>query len=83
MHYLYILFSAEKNGYYIGSTSDVASRLRRHLSSHKGYTGQVKDWVVVYVEEHDSKIEAMHRERLIKAWKSSKMIADLIAKKDL
>ena len=76
--YVYILYSRHLGNYYIGSTSDVENRLKKHLSNHKGYTSKAKDWIVVYKEEFQTKSEALFREREIKKWKSSKKIASLI-----
>jgi putative endonuclease len=49
MFFVYILYSKFKNKYYIGYTSDeLEERIRRHNTNHKGYTGGVGDWVLVY-----------------------------------
>ena len=53
--YVYILYSRYLGNYYIGSTSDVENRLKKHLSNHKGYTSKAKDWIVVYKEEFQTK----------------------------
>ena len=77
----YILFSSTLNKFYIGHTGDdIHERLRKHNSNHKGFTGRFPDWTIVYVEIFDSKILAYHRERQVKAWKSRKMIEQLIGK---
>ena len=77
--HLYILFSANRNKYYIGHTGDLLSeRLRRHNSNHKGFTGPVDDWIIVYTEEFETKQLAYKREREIKDWKSRKRIEQLI-----
>ncbi len=75
----YILYSAIKNKYYIGySADDLLERLRRHNTNHKGFTGGVGDWKMVYKEIYHSKSAALAREREIKGWKSRKMIEKLI-----
>ena len=78
MYYLYILYSQKLDKYYIGHTSDLEGRLRRHLSNHKGFTGSQSDWLIVYTEQFTSKELAYQRERQIKKWKSRKMIEKLI-----
>ncbi|MEO1049347.1 MAG: GIY-YIG nuclease family protein [Bacteroidota bacterium] len=79
MCHFYILHSLQLDKYYIGYTcDDLASRLRTHNSNHKGYTGKVNDWRVVYTEVFDSKEEAYARERQVKSWKSRKRIVALI-----
>ena len=78
MYHTYILFSIIKNKYYIGSTSNLEERIKKHNSNHKGFTGGVGDWQVVYYENYKSKSEATQREMQIKKWKSRKMIECLI-----
>ncbi|MBN1649957.1 MAG: GIY-YIG nuclease family protein, partial [Bacteroidales bacterium] len=78
-HYFYILFSKKLNKYYIGSTYDLVERLRKHNSNHKGFTGKIGDWKVVYSEIFDSKISALARERQVKKWKSRIAIEKLIS----
>lgn len=76
---VYILYSHTLNKYYIGSTERaIEDRLRRHLSDHKGFTGNVKDWKLVYLEETADKKSAIQRETQIKSWKSRIKIEELI-----
>jgi putative endonuclease len=78
MYHTYILFSIIKNKYYIGSTSNLEERIKKHNSNHKGFTGGVGDWQVVYYENYKSKSEATQREMQIKKWKSRKIIESLV-----
>ncbi|MFZ6024448.1 MAG: GIY-YIG nuclease family protein [Bacteroidota bacterium] len=55
MNYVYILYSRQLDRYYIGSTSDIQSRLTKHLSEHSGFTGKAKDWIIVWTELQESK----------------------------
>ena len=73
-------YSPSWNRYYTGHTADdIKERFRKHKSTHKGFTGKVADWEVVYKEIYDSKKEAFHREREAKKWKSRKLVEKLIA----
>ncbi|MDP4263081.1 MAG: GIY-YIG nuclease family protein [Bacteroidota bacterium] len=75
----YILYSSILDRYYIGFTGDeLNERIRRHNSNHKGFTGGIGDWKVVYTELYKTKPEAYQREREVKNWKSRKMIERLI-----
>ena len=76
----YILYSAALGKYYIGSTSDLEGRLRRHLSNHKGFTGTKPDWQIKWVQSFETKKEALEVEKRIKAWKSRDMVEKLILK---
>jgi putative endonuclease len=80
MYLTYILFSKSLNKYYIGSTSDIQERIRKHNSNHKGFTGKTNDWELVYTEKFDSIQKARFIEKQIKNWKSRIMIEKLINK---
>ncbi len=79
MFTVYILYSEILNGFYIGYTAqDVQERLRKHLANHKGHTAKAKDWVIAYIENFQTKQEAMQREKQLKSWKSNIRITKLI-----
>jgi putative endonuclease len=78
--HLYILQSETLDKFYIGYTSNLTERLRRHNSNHNGFTGKVHDWEIVYLEEFFSKEHAYAREREIKKWKSKTRIKEIIRK---
>ena len=83
MYTFYILFSLQKDKYYIGHTGDdLQERIRKHNSNHKGFTGKVGDWKIMYVEIYSTKEEAFARERQIKSWKNRKRIETLIKSAD-
>ena len=78
--HFYIIYSPSLDQFYLGHTGvNLAERLRRHNSNHKGFTGKAKDWVVVHTEIFLTKSEAYARERQVKGWKSRKGILHLIA----
>jgi len=78
MYHVYILYSKLLNRYYIGSTENIESRLRKHNTNHKGFTGRAPDWQVVYKEDLADKQIGLTREKQIKNWKSRLMIEKLI-----
>jgi putative endonuclease len=79
MFKVYILYSKTLDKYYVGYTGDdLESRLKKHNSNHKGFTGGKGDWEIRYFKEYQTKEEAGKREREIKGWKSRKMIEKLI-----
>ena len=78
-YYTYILYSAILDTYYVGFTSmEIAERLTKHNTTHKGFTGRTKDWTCVYYEEFKTKAEAYARERDIKSKKSRRYIEGLV-----
>jgi putative endonuclease len=80
MYCVYILFSKALDSFYIGSTSNLEVRLRKHFSNHRGFTGKSKDWEIVYKEEFSDQAVALKRERQIKCWKNGNRIRQLIAR---
>ena len=84
MYTVYILYSNIRDNYYIGFTGDeLQERLRKHNTNHKGFTGKVADWKVVYSEIFAQKNDAMKREAEIKSWKSRKRIEQIITNKKM
>jgi putative endonuclease len=76
---VYILFSRLLNKYYVGFTGENEDeRLRKHNCEHKGFTGSTNDWEIVYLEFFEEKSAAMLREKVIKKWKSRRLIEELI-----
>ena len=66
---MYILYSVEKDLYYVGSTCDTLSeRIRKHNSNHKGFTGRANDWQLKYAESYPDKSAAYRRELEVKGW---------------
>ncbi len=64
----------------MGHTGDnLEERLKKHNCNHKGFTGKVGDWQLMYTEAFGTKKEAYERERQIKLWKSRKRIEALFS----
>lgn len=77
--YVYILFSSARDTYYVGYTDDnLKERIRKHNTNHNGFTGYAGEWMLMYFETFNIKEDAMKREKLIKKWKSRKLIEKLI-----
>jgi putative endonuclease len=81
MCHFYILYSLQRDTYYVGHTcEDLSERLRKHNSRHKGFTGSGADWEIVYSEVFTDKASAYAREREVKGWKSRKKLMALAGK---
>ncbi len=79
-YYVYILYSKTLDKFYIGYKGDsLDERLRKHNSQHKGFTGELGDWIICHIETFELKTEAIRREKQIKNWNSRKLIEKLIA----
>ena len=66
MYYVYIVRSLNKSWYYVGSTGDVAKRLKEHNSGLTPSTKPHLPFEVIYTEEYSSMTEARRRELRIK-----------------
>ncbi|WP_428235106.1 GIY-YIG nuclease family protein [Gracilimonas sp.] len=74
MHQTYIIYSENRDRYYIGSTSvGVAKRVERHNAGWSRSTKSGIPWVIKYVETFATKLEALAKERHIKKQKSLKV----------
>jgi putative endonuclease len=80
MWFVYILYSAKIDRYYIGTTEDLQWRLERHNNGWGKYTKRGIPWTIVYFEQFKNKSDAFKREREIKNKKSKKYIEDIIKK---
>jgi len=66
--------------FYYGHSSALKERICKHNTKHKGFTGKVNDWKLVYSEKFNTKKAAYARERQVKAWKNRKRVENLIVK---
>ena len=76
--YVYILESLKDNSYYVGSTQNLESRLKRHNEGRVAYTKSKRPWKLVYSEEHPNRSSAAKRESEIKAHKRKAFVESLI-----
>ena len=67
MYYLYIIQSLDRLHFYIGSSSDVESRLVKHNQGASKSTRPFRPWEVIYLEAYSSKSEAVRREYFLKS----------------
>jgi len=78
MYTVYIIYSEKINKYYIGFSSDVQGRLRKHNNTSKGFTNAGRPWIIVYTEIFENKADAAARERQLKKWKNRARLEALI-----
>ena len=75
MYYVYALYSKEYKKIYIGSSSDLANRIKSHNDPrNKGWTAKFKPWIVIYSEILQSKQKALYREKQLKSFKGREFI---------
>ena len=68
MYYIYIIGNTEGK-YYIGATSDLDGRLKKHNQQGSRWTKHKGPWELLHKEEFETKYEALHREHEIKSYK--------------
>jgi putative endonuclease len=88
MYYVYILYSASADKYYIGSTSDVSARLQDHNhgtrpNQLKKFTAKHRPWELkLAIAAGATRSEAVRMERFIKRKKSRSFLESLIAARE-
>jgi putative endonuclease len=75
---LYILKSQVRETYYTGVSDQADTRSIYHNAESKGYTQRYRPWKIVYTKLFPDRKLALKAERIIKKWKSKKMIRLLI-----
>ncbi len=70
MYYVYILKSKKDNGLYIGSTSNLKERLRKHNDGKVKSTSYRRPLELIYYEAYKNKEIIRKREKLLKRGKA-------------
>ena len=77
MHYVYIIYSKKLDKRYIGSTSDLKERMKRHNSERSKFTAKGYPWKVLYYEAFLDKKDALREERFLKSGQGRKRMNNL------
>jgi putative endonuclease len=80
MYYVYILYSKKLNNKYVGSTSDLKERIKRHNSGRSDFTSKGIPWKLIYYEAFISKADALKEESFLKTGKGRERIKLLFNK---
>jgi len=83
MFIVYAICSKSNKKIYIGQTMDIEMRLKQHNeegNNHVGkYTKQNKGpWKLIYTESHNTRSEALKREKQLKSFRGREFIRKLI-----
>lgn len=70
MFYVYVLKN-KKEKIYIGFTSDLKARVRKHNSGGSKFTREYRPWELIYYEAFKSENDARMRERTLKEYGNS------------
>ena len=67
MFYVYIIYISKLDKYYVGYTSNIELRIESyHNQGRSTYTSKGIPWVLKYVEEFQTELDAIRREKAIK-----------------
>ena len=77
-HYVYILISLKTQRFYIGQTSNLERRLKKHNSGYVKSTKTGKPWSILYSREVDDRSTALKLERKLKNLKSRKRLLEWV-----
>jgi putative endonuclease len=77
-YFTYIIKSQLDQSFYIGSTSNLETRLRAHNSGKSPYTSKKKPWEIVYFEEFGNKSDALKREKFLKKQRNKEFYQKII-----
>ena len=69
MYYIYILFSQKDGNLYIGSTPDLAARIKKHNSGYVLATKDRRPLKLIHYESYLVSIDAKRREKFLKGGK--------------
>lgn len=78
-YYLYILQSQKSKKYYIGQTSNIDDRIKRHNNGRNISTKNGIPWKLVYYEIYSTRSEAIKKELFLKSpqgWLTLKTIKE-------
>ncbi len=70
IYYVYILQSDQDDTYYKGFTENIEKRIVQHNNGESRYTSRKMPWRLVYLEEFQTKREALIREKQMKRYNS-------------
>jgi putative endonuclease len=78
MYYVYVIKSIKYLSRYIGSTKNIAQRVKEHNQGKCRYTKGRAPWILVYQEEFFTRSEAMKREKFLKSGQGRKYLDDIL-----
>lgn len=79
MYYVYVLISeSDKNWFYIGYSSSLKDRLKRHNSGKVKSTKNKKPFTLIYYEAFKNKTDALAREKNLKTHQQRDILKERI-----
>lgn len=73
-HYVYVLQSIKNQSLYIGYTTNLQVRLKRHNSGAVEYTKKYVPWQLIHYEAYCNEKDAKRREKYLKTSQGSRLL---------
>jgi putative endonuclease len=77
---VYILFSPDRNKYYVGHTNNLQRKLTEHRQKKSQFGKNSNKFELVFTEKYISKSKAYQREMQIKSYKNGQAFKKLVNK---
>ena len=81
-YYTYAIRSLVDGIRYVGSGESPTERLRRHNKGDYQFTKGHRPWELIYQEEHQTRAEAMKREKFLKSGQGRKFLDEKLSKQN-
>ena len=80
-YFTYALYSKTFHKIYVGQTMNLEKRLEEHNSGLSNYTKRYIPWEIIYTENHQTRSDAVLREKQLKSQKGREFIWKIIKTK--
>jgi putative endonuclease len=75
-HYVYIMTNKNRTVLYIGMTSSLKERVRKHYNgNYQGFSKKYNCQYLIYYEKFEYVNDAVKREKQLKGWRREKKLA--------
>jgi len=77
-YYVYIIQSIKYKDLYIGYSSDLKSRIKRHNDGFNKSTKSHKPWTLIHYETYRDNMDAERREKYLKTSQGSRLLKRML-----
>jgi len=77
-HYVYVLESIKDKSLYIGYTSDLVARLKKHNDGLNLSTKSKKPWKIIHYEAYRNRDDVLRREKYLKTSQGSRLLKSML-----
>ena len=80
MQFFVYILESDRGRHYIGFTSNLQERIKKHNAEHKGFTGTTETWEIIIYLPVATKVEAMKLESKLKSFKNYRKAIEYLKK---